>query len=140
MKLIYQQQLLKHSTKCIMIILACVSSISLANANENKNGLAVSPKRCVALRQGQICYQEVTFKWQQSQVGNYCLVELPTQEVLKCWQQVQTGTFDFDFQYNQSTSFALREQGLEQNLSVVPITVSWVFKSSRRPKSSWKLF
>jgi hypothetical protein len=126
-----------------MVTLACTFSLcltSLVNANESQYGLTVSPKRCVALRQGQICYQEVTFEWQQTLTRNYCLVELPTQEVLKCWQQVQKGSFDFDFQYNQSTNFALREQGKDQNLSIVPITVSWVFKSSKRPKSSWKLF
>jgi hypothetical protein len=137
MKLTYRVNL----TAVVALFACSVFPVTAESEQRQQNqNLVVSPKRCVALRQGQICYQEVAFRWQQLQVGNYCLVELPTQEILKCWQQVRSGEFDLDFQYNQSTRFALRVQGQEQNLSVVPITVSWVFKSSKRPKSSWKLF
>ena len=126
----------------VFVLLACTTSSVNADAgkqNQNKN-LVVSPKRCVALRQGQVCYQDVRFQWQQPLAGNYCLFELPTNEILKCWKQTRTGVFDFDFQYDQSTGFALRKEGQEQNLAETSITVSWVFKSSKRPKSSWKLF
>jgi hypothetical protein len=124
----------------LFILLTCSANSVQADTHQQNKNLVVSPKRCVALRQGQTCYQEVTFKWQQLQIGDYCLVELPTQEVLKCWQQSRSGEFDFDFQYSQSTIFALRKEGHQQNVSETPITVSWVFKSSKRPKSSWKLF
>jgi len=103
-------------------------------------GLHVTPERCVALRQGQTCYQEVTFTWRQSQKGNYCLVELSTMQVLQCWQQVNSGKFEWDFQSSESREFALRNQDTTENLAASRITVSWVFKSSKRPKSSWKLF
>lgn len=103
-------------------------------------GLHVKPERCVALRQGQTCYQEVMFTWRQPQKGNYCLVELSSMDVLQCWQQAYSGQFALDFQSSESLEFALRKQDVTENLAVAQITVSWVFRSSKRPKSSWKLF
>lgn len=109
-------------------------------ANQSDNGLFVKPQRCVALRQGQVCYQDVVFNWRQPKTGNYCLVNLSTKYVLKCWQNTEQGTFNLDFQSTQSTNFALRAEEQDIDLSTIQITVSWVFKSSKRPKSSWKLF
>jgi len=105
-----------------------------------ENELVVTPIRCVALRQGQICYQEVTFRWHQAAVGNYCLVELSSLDNIKCWSQVKTGEVNLDFQSDRSLTYGLREIDKQVNLSTAEITVSWVFKSSKRPKSSWKLF
>lgn len=139
MTLTYPNSLFQLFFSMFIYLSLCVSNTYAADTSHNDNALDITPKRCVALRQGQICYQEVTFTWKQLQIGNYCLVELPTKQVLKCWQQVREGEFNFDFQSSQSKSFALRNKGQEQNLSEAQITVSWVFKSSKRPKSSWKL-
>ena len=105
-----------------------------------ENELVVTPIRCVALRQGQICYQEVTFRWHQAEVADYCLVELSTLDNIKCWSQVKAGEISFDFQSDRSLTYGIRKIDEQNNLSSVNITVSWVFKSSKRPKSSWKLF
>jgi hypothetical protein len=124
----------------IFVTLMWASSVYSAADNQHNIGLHNTPQRCVALRQGQTCYQEVTFHWHQSQKGNYCLVELSTMDVLQCWQQTQSGKFEWDFQSSESQDFALRNQDKTENLAMTNITVSWVFKSSKRPKSSWKLF
>lgn len=113
------------------------------NAQDNPSDtktLTVTPKRCVALRQGQVCYQNITFTWQQATIGNYCLVELSTLNNIQCWSQQKMGKFTFDFQSDKSKTFVLRHEGKEDNLATTDITVSWVFKSSKRPRSSWKLF
>jgi hypothetical protein len=128
------------SFTAMFITLIWASGVHAAATNQYSVGLHVTPERCVALRQGQTCYQEVTFNWRQSQKGNYCLVELSTKHVLQCWQQVNSGMFAWDFQSNESREFALRGQDQTENLAATHITVSWVFKSSKRPKSSWKLF
>lgn len=111
-----------------------------AEHSQNSNELLVTPERCVALRQGQTCYQEVIFSWRQSQKGNYCLINLSTKQVLKCWKNSKQGKFNLDFQSTQSNDFVLRSAKQDIDLSKTQITVSWVFKSSKRPKSSWKLF
>ena len=118
----------------------CASNTYANDNNPKESELAVTPIRCVALRQGQVCYQEVTFRWHQPEVGNYCLVELPTLKIIKCWSQVKTGEVSFDFQSDRSLTYGIHKMGEQIDLSTASITVSWVFKSSKRPKSSWKLF
>lgn len=114
---------------------------AFANLQTNDQSiLTVSPQRCVALRQGQVCYQLVTFSWQYFEKGNYCLVELSSNKVLQCWQQAKVGVFELDFQSIENKEFALRRQDQNENIATTLVTVAWVFKSSKRPKSNWKLF
>jgi hypothetical protein len=108
--------------------------------NVKENELVGIPERCVALRQGQVCYQEVIIKWHQAEMGNYCLVELSSLNNIKCWSQVNTGEVNFDFQSDTSLTYGIRKKDEQITLSTITITVSWVFKSSKRPKASWKLF
>jgi hypothetical protein len=133
------QPLLRYFS-LLLVAFTWVTYSHSTELHQNSNELLVTPKRCVALRQGQTCYQEVIFSWRQSQKGNYCLFNLSTVQVLKCWQNTEQGTFNLDFQSTQSTDFVLRAEKQEIDLSKTQITVSWVFKSSKRPKSSWKLF
>ena len=69
-----------------LLLLTWANYTQAAPPVHNATGLFVTPERCVALRQGQTCYQEVIFSWRQAQKGNYCLVNLSTKQVLTCWQ------------------------------------------------------
>jgi len=102
--------------------------------------LKVTPMPCVALHKGQKCYLEVTFSWQHPQVSNYCLLNTTTNRTIRCWQQQAKGEFSFDFQQRLSHDFALREQGSATDIARATIPVAWVYKSSKRPKSTWRLF
>jgi hypothetical protein len=124
----------------MLLVLTLTNHSHSAQRNQYSHGLFVTPERCVALRQGQTCYQEVTFSWHLPQKGNYCLMNLSTKQILKCWQNTDQGRFNLDFQATQSTDFSLRAEKQDTDLSKTHITVSWVFKSSKRPKASWKLF
>jgi hypothetical protein len=134
----------KHLLSLVLgfTVMACLwaSNTYAKDSRLKENELVVTPKRCVALRQGQVCYQQVTFRWHQPDVGNYCLVELSTSENIKCWSNVKTGEVDFDFQSDGSLTYGIRKIDEQTTLSSTYITVSWVFKSSKRPKASWKLF
>ena len=89
---------------------------------------------------GKLGFQKVRFSWHHPNPGNFCVVNTSTTQIIKCWQHSSKGEFMHDFQASESNSFALREAQGETDLSQTSITVSWVFKSSKRPKSSWKLF
>lgn len=102
--------------------------------------LKVTPKPCVALRKGQKCYLEVTFTWQHPKASNYCLVNSTSSKVMKCWDQQAKGEFSFDFQSTQSNEFALRKLDSAKDIVSASIPVAWVYKSSRRQKSTWRLF
>jgi hypothetical protein len=110
------------------------------NSMSNSAQLEVTPKRCIALRKGQKCYLEVTFQWQHPQVSDYCLVNKTTNKNLKCWTNQSTGSFNLDFQSTKSNDFTLRNQNSITDLANVRIDVAWVYKSSKRAKSTWRLF
>lgn len=102
--------------------------------------LEVTPKPCVALRKGQKCYLEVTFNWLHPQVNDYCLVNITTNKIIKCWQQQTKGQFSFDFQSKQSNDFALRLPKSTIDLARTQIPVAWVYQSAKRAKSTWRIF
>ncbi|WP_232771273.1 DUF3019 domain-containing protein [Colwellia sp. 75C3] len=102
--------------------------------------LKVTPKPCVALRKGQKCYLEVTFSWQHPKVNNYCLVNTTISKTIRCWKQQAKGEFSFDFQSKLSNDFALRNQESTTDIAIATIPVAWVYKSSKRAKSTWRLF
>ncbi len=114
----------------------------LASSMDNISAaqLQVTPKPCVALRKGQKCYLEVTFSWQHPYVNDYCLVNSTTNKTMKCWQKKASGEFSFDFQSTQSNNFALRKQASSTDIARATIPVAWVYKASKRAKSTWRLF
>jgi len=134
--------LIGHLMASICLMMASnVYASSADNTNTaNTAQLEVSPKKCIALRKGQKCYLEVIFRWQHSQVSNYCLVNITTNETMKCWQHQDKGEFSFDFQSRLSNDFALRFKGSISNLAQTRIPVAWVYKSSKRARSTWRLF
>jgi len=117
---------------------AIVNSVS--DKPQNSAHLVVTPKRCIALRKGQVCYLEVDFSWQHAQINDYCLVNTTTSKTIKCWQQQRQGEFSFDFQSTLSNDFALRHKTSTIDLANTQIIVAWVYKSSKRAKSTWRLF
>jgi hypothetical protein len=117
-----------------------VKSISTPSNSGQLARLKVTPKPCVALHKGQKCYLEVTFSWQHPQVNNYCLVNTTTNKTMRCWKQQAKGEFSFDFQSKLSNNFALRHQASTTDIAKATIPVAWVYKSSKRAKSTWRLF
>ncbi|NQY33680.1 MAG: DUF3019 domain-containing protein [Alteromonadaceae bacterium] len=122
---------------CLML----ASSHSLAQPDKPVRGtqLEVTPERCIALRKGQTCYLEVTFKWQQGESSDYCLINVTRNSVLKCWRNRSKGQYSFDFQSSKSNTFVLRSKNSNVDLAQAHIVVAWVYKSTKRSKLSWRL-
>lgn len=129
---------------CGFILFSANATATQANTTTNNSvqlaQLKVTPKPCVSLRKGQKCYLEVTFNWLHPKVNNYCLVNITTNKLVKCWQQQAEGEFSFDFQSTLSNEFVLRQQGSTTDLARTQIPVAWVYKSSKRAKSTWRIF
>lgn len=102
--------------------------------------LTSSPARCVALRQGQICYQKVEFTWQSTRSGDFCIIDASQNTPLQCWVQSISGQFNYDFQSSHSRNYVIREKNTDIDLAQHSISVAWVYRSSKRPKASWRLF
>lgn len=133
--------LIKHSTFIALIIFgSLVSADDNATIDSSRIQLTLSPKGCVALRKGQVCYQKTELKWQHPKRGNYCLIQLSNKSVLQCWNNQNQGRYAFDFQSTQDEEYVLAVKDSQQIIKRTNMLVSWVFKSSKRPKSSWRLF
>ena len=104
------------------------------------NHLLFSSKRCVALHQGQVCYLDVDVDWQVEKNGDYCLIEPERKKVLKCWENVMSGRFEFEFQGTKTTDFVLRVKNGEADVGKAQIQVVWVYSAPKRTKSNWRLF
>lgn len=125
-------------------VLLGLSSIGIwpfaALAQSGEPSLMLKPNRCVALHQGQVCYQEVVFEWEALDAQyNYCIVELNVSRPLHCWLGGRAGRFVYDFGSDKSSRFQLQRD----NGSVVAeleIVVAWVYKGRQKRNSGWRLF
>jgi len=135
----------------IFLGIICYFISSVANAVDTQSNavskeirqlaqLKVTPKPCVALRKGQKCYLEVTFNWLHPQASDYCLVNTTTNNTMKCWSRQAKGEFKVDFQSRLSNDFALRRPKSTTDLARTKIPVAWVYKSTKRAKSTWRIF
>jgi len=123
-----------------LLLLITASTQAMAVDTFEQAQLSVTPERCIALHKGQTCYLEVTFSWQTPKIDDYCLVNTTTSRVITCWQQEKKGQFGFDFQSTISNDFVVRSQKSGKIHAMAQIPVAWVYKSSKRAKSTWRLF
>jgi len=132
----------------IAIVFSQSNSNLLAQANSNENAkldstvnhINVVPKRCVALRKGQVCYQKVSFQWKTESPDDYCLFSAESKQPLHCWQQQSTGKFTLDFQSTETIIYNLRQTTSNANVAETEVTATWVYSNKKRKRSSWRLF
>lgn len=103
-------------------------------------GFTARPDRCIALNQGQVCYQTVTFIWQTLEGANYCLYRQMLPEPLVCWSGNRMSTYTLEFVSDSNVVYAIRNEGEATILSEVEVEVAWVYTSNRKSFSRWRLF
>ena len=108
--------------------------------NSQESYLKVSPERCVALREGQICYQNIVLDWQTVNKGNYCLFFKDNSRPLRCWSNLNQAQFKMDFQSKQSKRFVLKTKDSARGVASVEVSVAWVYGNKKRRRASWRLF
>jgi len=102
--------------------------------------LKVKPDRCIALRQGQFCYQKVVFQWSTSAAHTYCLYAYEVDSPMVCWSGSKLSVFEYDFKSMQDQSFYLKDEDTEEILGEVNVDVAWVYKSGKKVSTGWRLF
>lgn len=127
----------------IAISVLFFSMPSLANSNTPSiTGSVIftaKPTQCVALRQGRTCYAQIKLNWQVSDVGEYCIYEKNSNELVQCWHSTRLNTAMFDFQSKKRVDFILVKKGKKNPIAETFVDVSWVHKSTPR-KRRWRLF
>ena len=104
------------------------------------NQLKVTPERCVALKQGQICYQYVIFDWQAKERSEYCLFLEGKVTPVNCWSSANVGQYKLDFQSSETKRFILRLKNSQVDLASTQVVVAWVYGNKKQRRAKWRLF
>ncbi len=113
---------------------------ALVYAQENEKLLSVKPDRCIALRQGQYCYQKLEFSWKIAGEKKYCLLIRGRDEPLVCWQGKKLSLFEYELKSTEDQSFILMDLNTGKVLDEVEVDVAWVYKSRKKVSTGWRLF
>lgn len=116
---------------------------STAQANDaviESAQLQLKPHRCVALHQGQMCYQTVQLSWSANQQNNYCLYQQLNATPLYCWQGVAAGHYQYEFVSDSSVQLQLINIQTNAVVATAIVEVAWVYKANTRRKTHWRLF
>ncbi len=103
-------------------------------------GFTVQPDKCIALHQGQVCYQDLEFNWQTPAGAEYCLYEVPKLEAVVCWDGDQMRSHNLEFASAANTLYQIRTMGSDVVISEVAVEVAWVYRANRKSFSRWRLF
>ncbi len=102
--------------------------------------LQLKPGRCVALHQGQVCYQRVQLEWRAARAGHYCLYQKSADQPLHCWQNVSAGEYVYAFASDTSVQLQLLDAQTQALIAQAELEVAWVYKANTRRKTQWRLF
>ena len=126
---------------CLSLIASAeVSSMDKIQKTLFVDLLKVTPTRCVALREGQVCYQHVVFEWQAKKFSEYCLFSEDEVTPVNCWSSTQAGTFKLDFQSAKTKRFFIRAKNSQVELASTQVVVAWVYGNKKRRRANWRLF
>jgi hypothetical protein len=119
------------------LIFFLLSYVGFSFAEDNR--FDVSPQKCITLKQGNNCYQDIEVDWQAKKPGNYCLT-LSSQEIpVKCWSNTDKAVFEFEFIGSHSATLSLVESASNKLLGQANIEVKWVYRNRSR-NLSWRVF
>ncbi len=121
---------------CMLICLICHSTAAFGD----ETFLQIKPANCVALREGQICYQKLTINWRAATSDDYCLYQRGDNTPLVCWNNLMQGSSVYEFAGNSSTDFILVRQRDNQTIAKFTLEVAWVYDAKSHRESHWRIF
>ncbi len=127
--------MIRLSTHLLLSYLLINSGLAIAGTN----GFEASPLKCVTLKQGNDCYQDIEVEWQSELPGNYCLYLSSQEAPLKCWSNTEKASLKFEFIGSNSSKISLIETDTNKLLGQVMIEVKWVYRNRSR-NLSWRVF
>ena len=124
------------------LIFICTTplSVSWVHAEPTNALLTIKPQKCVALRQGSVCYQDLKINWHASASDNYCLFIKDNNKPLQCWHDAITGKTRIEFESNKSLTYIIKKQNEKEALSNATVEVKWVYRKKRELSKGWRMF
>lgn len=103
-------------------------------------GFTVQPDKCIALHQGQVCYQDLKFSWRTPAGAEYCLYEVSQTTAVICWTGNELASHTMEFASASSTVYEIRVRNSNTVISAVTVEVAWVYRANRKSFTRWRLF
>jgi len=100
--------------------------------------LTITPNKCVALRKGQTCYQQLNIKFIAPVIGEYCLRISDQAEPLRCWDGVESIAYQYRLASKTDMAFEIIDAA-DTKIASELVTIAWVYKKSQT-RSRWRLF
>ncbi|MFY8273168.1 DUF3019 domain-containing protein [Pseudoalteromonas sp. SSDWG2] len=131
------------------LAVSCLGTVSQAQAKESitqnaapeqvPESLLSTPNTCVALRQGRTCYSDITFAWQVSNEGHFCIRQQSQNSPLHCWNNIKQGEVTVDFASATAQIYEMVNMQTQQVVAQSEVKVQWVY-TSKQKKRRWRLF
>lgn len=117
---------------------------TLANDSGSESNQAinfsVSPITCVALHKRQVCHKTISLSWSSLPNGQYCLHTSESEDPLKCWQDNKINSLAAVYKSATKVRYELREVASDSPIAHAIVNTAWVYRTSRRSSSGWRLF
>lgn len=102
--------------------------------------MQVKPKQCVSLQQGDACFAKVSIQW-QAPLGSYCVRDKQEPDnPWHCWQDTNQGQLKTRVEIKKDLHLELYDKQSNHVLEESKIRITWVYKKSNRPVTSWRMF
>lgn len=112
--------------------------LTLLPAYAQEDNLRVSPKTCVALKKGKVCYQSIRIRFSAASADDYCLISSESIEPLQCWSGKSDMEMVYRFASDKDIDFTIIDKN-KQTVANARVTLVWVYKQTRK-KNRWRLF
>ena len=138
----------RHLFLCVLATSCSASTMASDTTDTTDSGsgagesikLKVRPVTCVALHKGQTCHKNLYFSWSALPAGRYCLHSSDSLNPLRCWQHSAKISLTASYSSAKKVRYELREENSDISLAHAVVKTSWVYRTSRRSSSGWRLF
>ncbi|RYZ94334.1 MAG: DUF3019 domain-containing protein [Moraxellaceae bacterium] len=132
------QAWIKYYSGILTLVIGSLLYPVYAHADDAK--LSIKPSRCIALHEGQVCYQSLKINWRTSVTDNYCLYSQKNNTPIMCWDNLSQGVGNYEFESSDTQKFTLARKGTAQVLAEYTVEVAWVYDARSRRESHWRIF
>jgi hypothetical protein len=138
-------KVLSKDIKRFWLVIALGLWLSQAQAQPQAQGAAdailrIKPTRCIALHEGQTCYQTLKVEWQADAVDSYCLYQQDNKTPVLCWENLASARGSYEFESDSTRKFILMRKRDNKILAESSVEVAWVYDSRSRRESHWRIF
>jgi hypothetical protein len=132
--------LLKDIAKHMCRLVALLVFAAALPVCADENLLLIKPARCIALHQGQTCYQTLKIEWHADALDAYCLYRQDNKTPVLCWENLALGRGNYEFESDTTRKFFLVRKRDNKTLAEFSVEVAWVYDARSKRESHWRIF